>query len=249
MQHSESLSHHSRQEFCLALKAARERNGITLAAIADATKIPGSMFAALERNDLRRWPKGLFRRAFFRGYAQMIGVPLEETCAEFVRLFPDQEGTGVTKATGAATEANQANEVRLVLDEAWRGPPAPVLSRMLAVLIDAGAVIFVAVALAWVAATDQPATTAIVALAYFSLATALFGESPAKWAMSKGPSIFAALTPGPAAVASAWRSVADVVGTADGTPETGEEPEMRPWITDARRVAPAPRLRVRIKVS
>ena len=72
---SESLSTHSRQEFCLALKAARERAGITLAEIADKTKIPASLFAALERNDLRRWPKGLFRRSFFRDYARMIGVP------------------------------------------------------------------------------------------------------------------------------------------------------------------------------
>ena len=247
MLHSESLSTHSRQEFCLALKAARERNGITLAAIADDTKIPASMFAALERSDLRRWPKGLFRRSFFRDYARMIGVPVAETCAEFVRLFPDQEGAALTNVAGAATEAD---DVRLVLDEAWHGPPVPVLSRLLAALIDGGAVILVAAALAWVAATDPSATTAIVALAYFSLATALFGESPAKWAISRGPSIFGALTHGPAALAARWRRVADVFGTADGgTPEPGEEPEMRPWITDAHRVGPAPRLRVRIKVS
>jgi hypothetical protein len=247
MLHSESLSTHSRQEFCLALKAARERNGITLAAIADSTKVPAFMFAALERNDLRRWPKGLFRRSFFRDYARMIGVPVAETCAEFVRLFPDQEGAELTKAAGAATEAN---DVRLVLDAAWHGPPAPVLSRLTAALIDAGAVIFVAAALAWVAGTDQPSTTAIVALTYFSLATALVGESPAKWAISKGPSLFGALIQGPSAIAAAWRRVADLFGTAGaGTPQTGEEPELRPWITDAHRVGPAPRLRVRIKVS
>lgn len=247
MLHSESLSTHSRREFCLALKAARERNGITLAAIADSTKIPASMFAALERNDLRRWPKGLFRRSFFRDYARMIGVPVAETCAEFVRLFPDQGGAELIKAAESAT---QNDDVRLVLDQAWHGPPAPVLSRLLAALIDGAAVILVAAALAWVAGTDQPATTAILALAYFSLATALFGESPAKWVMSKGPSIFGALTQGPAALAAAWRRVTDVFGTASGdTPQPGEEPEIRPWITDAHRVGPAPRLRVRIKVS
>lgn len=60
--------------------------------------------------------------------------------------------------------------------------------------IDAGAVILVAGALAWVAGMDRPATTAIVALAYFSLATALFGESPAKRAMSRRRSILDALT-------------------------------------------------------
>jgi hypothetical protein len=34
---------------------------------------------------------------------------------------------------------------------------------------------------------DLPTTAAIVALVYFSLATALFGESPAKWALLRTP--------------------------------------------------------------
>lgn len=241
---SESPSTDSRQEFCLALKAARERKGITLAEIADTTKIPASLFAALERHDLRRWPKGLFRRSFFRDYVRMIGLPVAEACEEFVRLFPEGEGGELTKVAG---------DVRLVLDAAWHGPRASVLSRLRAALIDAGGVILVAAALAWVAGMDRPATTAIVALAYFSLATALVGESPAKWAMSRSRPILDTLRQSPAAMAAAWRrgagAISHVFGSADsGMPEPVEEPEMRPWITDARRVGPAPRLRVRIRV-
>ena len=86
---SESTSTHPRQEFCLALKAARERKGLSLVEIAEATKIPASLFAALERSDLRRWPNGLFRRSFFRDYVRMIGLPVAEACDEFVRLFSD----------------------------------------------------------------------------------------------------------------------------------------------------------------
>ena len=246
---SESLSIHSCQEFCLALKAARERAGITLAEIADKTKIPASLFAALERNDLRRWPKGLFRRSFFRDYARMIGVPVGEACAEFVRLFPDDAGAETTATAGAANEASQTDEARLVLDAAWHGPRASVPTRLLAALIDAGTVIFVAAALAWVAGMDRPATAAIVALAYFSLATALFGQSPATLAISKLRLILDVLTQGPAAIAATWRRGAGVFGSAaNTTPESVEEPQMRPWVTDAHRVGP-PRLRVRIKVS
>lgn len=80
----------SRDEFCLALKAARERSGITLADIADATKIPAYLFDALEHADLRRWPNGLFRRSFFRDYVRTIGLPVTEACAQFARLFPDE---------------------------------------------------------------------------------------------------------------------------------------------------------------
>ncbi len=235
---SDSLHSQSREEFCLALRATRERKQVTLAQIAQSTKIPAYMFAALERGDMRRWPKGLFRRSFFRDYAGMIGVPVSETCAEFVLLFPDDEGVQLAKAGGAASDENQANDIRLLFDESWHGPRASVLSRSLAALIDAGGVILVGAALAWMTGMNQPLTIAIVALAYFSLATALVGESPAKWALSRRQSILDALMQGPNAIQSAWRrgssAITELFPRADGgTPES----------------APSRQLRVRIKPS
>ena len=195
---SESSYTDSRREFCLALKATRERKGITLTEIANSTKIPAYMFAALERSDLRRWPKGLFRRSFFRDYARMIGLPPAEACAEFVRLFPDDPGAELAKAAGAADDADQESSLRLAFDTAWHGPRTSVLSRLLALLIDAVTVTLVAAAVAWVRSMDRPTTTAIVALAYFSLATAIFGESPAKWAISRRRVHHRCDDPGPA---------------------------------------------------
>ena len=80
-------STYSPEDFGLALKKVRERKQITLDHIADVTKIPTSVFAALERGDLRHWPKGLFGRSFFRAYAESIGVPVDKACAEFMRVF------------------------------------------------------------------------------------------------------------------------------------------------------------------
>ena len=102
------MSTDPRQEFCLALKTARERKGITLDEIADTTKIPAFMFAALEQCDLSRWPKGLFRRSFFRDYVQMLSLPVPEACAEFVRLFPDDEGVDLKVATAAVSSQPSA---------------------------------------------------------------------------------------------------------------------------------------------
>jgi hypothetical protein len=169
--HSESLPTDSCQDFCLALKAARERKGITLAEIAETTKIPSSVFAALERCDLRSWPKGLFRRSFFRDYVGMIGLPVAEAVEAFVRLFPDDEPAIVSK----------------VADEVPR------------------------------------------------------------------PSIFDAITL-PPAIGAVWRRAADALsqlfGNSGGVPSGNiEEPEPHGWISDARRVGPPPRIRVRIKVS
>ena len=175
----------SRQEFCLALKAARERRGITLHDIAETTKIPASLFAALERSDLRRWPKGLFRRSFFRDYARAIGLPTAEVCDEFVRLFPDGDGPVSTTGAGAVDAANGAEDLRLALDATWRGPRKSVLLRLLAAVLDAAAVILMSTALAWAAGIDPLATTAIVSMAYFTLGTALFGVSPAKYAVQE----------------------------------------------------------------
>src|SRR5688572_884726 len=207
---SEDLSAIARQEFCLALKTARERKGMTLAQIAEATKIPASLFAGLERNDLRRWPKGLFRRSFFRDYARTIGLPVAEACAEFVRLFPEEGGAEVIKEVETAGESPQADELPLVLDEAWHGPSTTLLTRLCAAAIDAAAILAVA-ALAWIAGLSWPTITTVFALTYFSLGTALFGESPAKWAIERRHAILEAMVQGARASRSAWRPVADVI--------------------------------------
>jgi hypothetical protein len=62
-----------RQAFCAKLRAARERRGIPLSSIAATTKVSVSHLAALERNDLSRWPVGIYRRAWIRGYAAAAG--------------------------------------------------------------------------------------------------------------------------------------------------------------------------------
>jgi transcriptional regulator with XRE-family HTH domain len=233
--HSEDLPSESRREFCLALKAARERKGISLAKIAETTKIPASLFEALERNDLRRWPKGLFRRSFFRDYVRVVGLPVAEACEEFVRLFPDDENAKPASTTAAVEEIKQAEDVRLVFDESWHGPRASLLSRLLATLIDAGVVISAAAAIAWALGLDQGVTTATVALTYFSVATAALGESPAKWVIARRHDILAEVAPVRAALATFWRGSAEVISqgftTADEAPPD-----------------PSPRLRVRIKV-
>ena len=222
-----SVSSHSREEFCLALKEARERTGITLADIASATKIPASLLDALERCDLRYWPKGIFRRSFFRDYARTIGLSVAETCAEFVRLFPDDERSAVTEPAAAPVEVSQASDVRLVLDSAWQGPQGAFLPRLAAAVIDATVVVAVSAVLAWLAGIAWPLVAAILALAYFCFATVLLGASPAQWLLARHQSLLDALKPPPA-----------------------DEPETRTWTSDAQRVGPAPpsRLRVRIKV-
>src|SRR5262245_7473371 len=71
------------------LREARERRGVSLRQIANATKISIGALEALERNDLSRLPGGIFSRAFVRSYALEVGLDPEQTIQEFVAQFPD----------------------------------------------------------------------------------------------------------------------------------------------------------------
>jgi transcriptional regulator with XRE-family HTH domain len=95
------------------LRLTRERLGISLEAIAASTKINRSLLAELERDDVSKWPGGIYRRAFVREYAAAIGLPAEAVVAEFNELFPE-EGTPADTRT---PRAESSNALRLTLAE------------------------------------------------------------------------------------------------------------------------------------
>src|SRR6266508_227843 len=77
--------------FGARMRDERERRNISIASIADSTKILGALLEGLERNDLSRWPSGLYRRAFMRAYASAIGLDPDAVVREFVERFPDPD--------------------------------------------------------------------------------------------------------------------------------------------------------------
>src|SRR5919201_1001717 len=91
-----------REAFGPTLRRERERRGISLEAIAHSTKISAGVLEALERNDLSRWPTGIFRRSFMRHYAAAIGLAHEEVLSDFLRLFPESQQPGDQVACGAS---------------------------------------------------------------------------------------------------------------------------------------------------
>jgi len=56
------------------LKRERELRKISLREISEATKISLRYLEALERNDFKNLPGGVFNRGFVRAYSQFIGV-------------------------------------------------------------------------------------------------------------------------------------------------------------------------------
>jgi len=86
------------------LRSERERRLITLESIAVNTKINISLLRDLERDDVSRWPTGIFRRAFIRGYAEAIGLDADEIANEFLERHPDVEQRAAIAALAAKGE-------------------------------------------------------------------------------------------------------------------------------------------------
>src|SRR5450631_1730731 len=96
-------------DFGTRLREARERRGISLRQIANATKISVSALEALERNAISRLPGGIFSRAFVRSYALEVGLDPEETIQEFIAQFPHDSVTA-GHPTSEQVEDNEAIE-------------------------------------------------------------------------------------------------------------------------------------------
>ena len=91
--------------FGTRLRTQREQRQIPLATIAEQTKIKLSLLEGLERDDVARWPTGLFRRSYFRAYARAIGLDPDRSLREFLTLYPDPDAeTDVTQVLAQARE-------------------------------------------------------------------------------------------------------------------------------------------------
>jgi transcriptional regulator with XRE-family HTH domain len=188
------------QSFGGRLRAQRERNGISLDAIARNTKISITLFEGLERNDASRWPTGIFRRAFIRSYANAIGLDPEATVKEFLERFPDPSGavagavadTNAICATGDDPPLTGAAGLRLTLAD----EPVPLSRRRLNALLgrwqrasaavyDVAVVIAVATAVFAVAGLFWRPLTVVTVCYYFGGVLAL-GNSPGVWLAARG---------------------------------------------------------------
>jgi transcriptional regulator with XRE-family HTH domain len=163
----ERPSRNPREAFGARLRSARERRGIPVKTLAGTTKVAASLFDALERGDLSRWPKGIYKRSFFRSYVAAVGLPTESTVDEFLRLFPDEKP--LVREDGhppAGEPAEDQSPFRLTLAPDVRRLELPErLSRT--AVFDAVVVLAGAVAIAWGAGLDAPAALVVIVLCYY----------------------------------------------------------------------------------
>jgi precorrin-6B methylase 2 len=161
-----------RHSFCAHLKASRERRGISLQAISETTKVSEGLFADLERCDVSRWPTGIYRRAFFRDYAELVGLPGNSTVSEFVRLFPED-------LEEERRERRVPGPLRMTLAPPFWRQLSPV--HAMAAGIDIAMVLLGSTAVALLGSVNFWVALAIMAVAYHTLGTAIRGCSLGTW--------------------------------------------------------------------
>jgi transcriptional regulator with XRE-family HTH domain len=183
------------------LRSERERRRISLASIAATTKISVALLESLERNDVSRWPSGIFRRSFVRAYAEAVGLDPDETVQQFLECFPDSSHdlpSPPANASGARGRlVNPAVRVTVAKPGATftRGILLPeVRRRGAAAMWDAGVVIAIGIVFFLVIGRFwQPLGIAV--LCYYITSIFLLGNTPGVCLFASEPTTSA--TPDP----------------------------------------------------
>lgn len=90
------------------LKQVRESKRVTLRQIANTTRIAVSALDAIERDDIRKLPGGIFGRSFVRAYAGELKLDVEQTVTDFFAQFPEPVDAFATPMGDVSTDSWQS---------------------------------------------------------------------------------------------------------------------------------------------
>ena len=158
------------------LRSHRERQGLALEALAEAMKVRRSLLNDLERNDVSRWPPGIFGRALVREYGKSIGLPADDVVRQFLELLSPEDRCDVALAPSDAAADRATAAFRLTLANVPAQTSQQIAQRLVGA---AGELVFVLVTGGLVAlATGLPiwTSTAIVALIWLPTTAVLCGH-------------------------------------------------------------------------
>jgi transcriptional regulator with XRE-family HTH domain len=178
MSGSAAYPHDSSESFGRRLRRERERRQIALTSIAENSKISLSLLRDLERDDVSKWPPGIFRRSFMRAYAQAVGLDVDSTMREFLERFPDPDPDGLNPPQPPLS----ASPLRLTLaDTGASFAPGRILAsariRCLAIACDATVIVTLGLAMGLVRnALWMP--LCVVMVAYYAGGILLLGNTP-----------------------------------------------------------------------
>lgn len=114
------------------LRGARKQRGLSIADIAQATKIAPHALVALERGEFERLPGGLYRKAYLRAFAEAVGLDAAALAAAYAAAVEREQRSAVEVPQPAGTHRHAVRWIAvaaLVLFalvfgvlSVWRGP-------------------------------------------------------------------------------------------------------------------------------
>src|SRR5882757_7021507 len=75
------------------LREAREERGISLSEVAEQTRISSLYLEAIENNDYRNLPGGIFNKGFVKSFAKYVGLNEQEALLDYSQILAQQEDT------------------------------------------------------------------------------------------------------------------------------------------------------------
>ena len=176
------------ESFGARMRHERERRKISIASIAENTKILGALLEGLEHDDVSRWPTGFYRRAFIRAYALAIGLDPDPVVQEFSRRFPDPDETVSIPAAAATPPPGPVlkppSQRKVLVTVATDGAAfshgrvlLELRERCCAIALDAFALGVVGLAIFFVFGSFW-APLAVAVASYYGLSIAVLGNTP-----------------------------------------------------------------------
>ncbi len=72
------------------LRQARDARGVTLSEVAEQTRISAHYLEAIEADDYRNLPGGIFNKGFVKAYAKYVGVDEQEALQDYAKIVAEQ---------------------------------------------------------------------------------------------------------------------------------------------------------------
>ena len=110
------------------LRYERERRQIALKSIAESTKISVPLLEGLERDDVSRWPSGIFRKSFIRSYAEAVGLQPDPIVREFIERYPDPLDVALIPQEVTAPQPESPLSIKLTIR--WNGSVHRTIGRL-----------------------------------------------------------------------------------------------------------------------
>src|SRR5256712_8925618 len=133
------------------LRLAREARGIVLRDISEQTRISIRYLEAIEKDDFRRLPGGIFNRSFIRAYAKFIGYDENNALEDYARTLRERGQSD--------DEGSRVHQSLVYTDDGGSHSRSPLITLLLAIIILAALSLAVGAGLHFYPRTQRPLVT------------------------------------------------------------------------------------------